>query len=152
MTRKRTRRQVITPMPPRGLRPKFTRPVLTNIAMAHIQTLDEIAKGGATEATLWHLAEAAFTWQRVAQVLGRGEEEMLQQLELATDVVERYRDHGVIVFKGPEYQVAKLGVQVMDELAELVDEATAKAAAAWSNAKLDDLVDRARLDSRRAHG
>jgi hypothetical protein len=149
MTRKRTRRQVVTPMPPRGLRPKFSRPVLTNIALAHMETLDEIAKGGASEATLWHLAEAAFTWQRVAQVLGLGEQEMLQQLLLATQVVERYRDRGVIAFTGVEYQVAKLGVQVMDTLAEQVDEPTAQAAAAWSNAKLDDLVDRARLDSRR---
>lgn len=150
MTRKRTRRQVITPMPPRGLRPKFTRPVLTDIAMAHIQTLEEIARGGATEATLWHMVEAAFTWQRVAQVLGLGEAEMLLQLQLATAVVERYRDRGVVAFTGVEYQMAKLGVAVMDELAELVDEPTAKAAAAWSNAKLDDLVDRARIDTRRA--
>lgn len=150
MTRKRTRRQVITPMAPRGLRPKFSQPVLTSIALAHIETLDEIAKGNASEATLWHLAEAAFTWQRVAQVLGLGEEEMLQQLKLATAVVERYRDHGVIVFKGPEYQIAKLGVAVMDELAEKVDEPTAKAAAAWSNAKLDQLVATARAQMRRA--
>ncbi len=144
MTRKRTRRQVITPMAPRGLRPKFIRRVLTSIALAHNETLDEIAKGGATEATLWHMVEAAFTWQRVATVLGVGEPEMLQQLQLATQVVERYRDRGVIAFTGPEYQLAKLGVQVMDALAEEVDEPTAKAAAAWSNAKLDDLVDRAR--------
>jgi len=149
MTRKRTRRQVITPMPPRGLRPKFVRRVLTSIALAHNETLDEIAKGGATEATLWHMVEAVFTWQRVATVLGAGEPEMLQQLQLATQVVERYRDRGVIVFTGPEYQLAKLGVQVMDALAEEVDEPTAKAAAAWSNARLDDLVDRARLDNRR---
>ena len=74
---------------------------------------------------------------------------MLQQLQLATQVVERYRDRGVIVFTGPEYQLARRGVQVMDELAEQVDEPTAKAAAAWSNAKLDDLVDRTRLDTRR---
>ena len=150
MTRKRTRRQVITPMAPRGLRPKFSRPVLTSIALAHIETLDEIAKGNASEATLWHLAEAAFTWQRVAQVLGLGEQEMLLQLNLATAVVERYRDRGVIAFTGPEYQVAKLGVQVMDTLAEQVDEPTAKAAAAWSNAKLDQLVAAARAQMRRA--
>lgn len=140
MTRKRTRRQVITPMAPRGLRPKFTRPVLTSIALAHIETLDEIAKGTASEATLWHLAEAAFTWQRVAQVLGLGEQEMLLQLNLATAVVERYRDRGVIAFTGPEYQVAKHGVQVMDELAAIVDVDTAKAAAAWSDRKLAALV------------
>ena len=144
MSRKRTRRQVITPMPPRGLRPMFTRSVLTNIALAHNETLDEIAKGGASEATLWHMVEAAFTWQRVATVLGVGEPEMLLQLQLATQVVERYRDHAVIAFTGPEYQMAKLGVQVMDALAEEVDEATAKAAAAWSNAKLDQLVAQAR--------
>lgn len=149
MTRKRMRRQVVTPMPPRGLRPRFARQVLTHIALAHIETLDEIARGGATEATLWHMVEAAFTWQRVAQVLRVGEPEMLQQLQLATQVVERYRDCGRIAFTGPEYQLAKLGVQVMDALAEQVDEATAKAAAAWSNAKIDQLVAHARQYERR---
>lgn len=150
MTRKRTRRQVVTPLPPRGLRPMFTKATLTSIALAHHETLDEIAKGGASEATLWHMVEAAFTWQRVATKLGIGEPEMLLQMQLATQVVERYRDRGVICFTGLEYQMAKLGVQVMDALAEQVDEATAKAAAAWSTAKLDDLVDRARVDLKRA--
>lgn len=149
MTRKRTRRQAITPMAPRGLRPKFTRQVLTQIGLAHIETLDEIATGAATEATLWHLVEAAFTWQHVAQVLRVGEQEMLLQLELATRVVERYRDRGRIVFTGVEYQLAKLGVQVMDTLAEEVDEPTAQAAALWSRAKIDQLVAQARQESRR---
>lgn len=140
MSRKRCHRRVIVPQAPRGLRPKFSRAVLTTIGLAHMENLDEIARGRADEQTLWHLVESVFTWHRVAQVLALGEPEMMAQLDLATRVVERYRDRGVIAFTGVEYQVAKLGIQVMDALAEQVDEPTAKAAAVWSSTQLGKLV------------
>lgn len=141
MSRKRCDRRLVIPLPPRGMRPMMTREVVNTLAIAHLTNLDEIARGRATEQTLWDMAGAAFTWSRVAGLIGAGVTEMLPQLELATRVVDRYARTGRIVFTGVEYQVAKLGVQVMDTLAEMVDVDTARIAAAWSEARLNKLVE-----------
>ena len=137
MTRKRRRRQVIVPMPPRGLRPKLDRSQLRDLALVHIANLDALATGQANATTLWHAVEAAFTWSRSAQLTGAGEAEMAQQLAMLEGVIERYKRTGRIGLSGPEYQLAKQGVQVMDELARIVDLADAIAAAAWSEAQVD---------------
>ena len=137
MTRKRTHRKVIIPLPPRGLRPMLDRSQLTDLALAHVANLDALAHGQATPTTLWHAVEAAFTWSRAAQLMQLGEAEMAQQLAMLEAVVERYRRTGRIGLSGPEYQLAKAGVDIMDELARLVDVPTAVAAAAWSEARVD---------------
>lgn len=140
MTRKRCRRRVITALPPRGLRARMTPATLTTLAIAHNTNLDEISRGKASEQTLWDMVGAVFTWSKVAELLRMGVEEMTPQLELAARVVERYGRTGRIGFSGPEYQAAKLGVQVMDALAEASDVDTAKIAAAWSEDRLNSLV------------
>ena len=88
--RKRCHRRVTIPLPPRGLRPMLQADQLTDLAIAHLQTLDEIAKGRATELTLWDMVGAVFTWSHVADRLDLGIDEMRAQLELATRLVERY--------------------------------------------------------------
>lgn len=140
--RKRCHRRVTVPMPPRGLRPKLGADQLTDLALVHLQTLDEVARGKATEQTLWELVGAALTWSRTADLLDLGQDEMRAQLELATRVVERFGATGRVGFTGLEYQVAKRGVTVMDRLAELVDRPTAVAAAEWGEARLNELVAR----------
>lgn len=140
MSRKRCHRRVVIAMPPRGLRARMTPDTLTTLAIAHNTNLDEISRGTASEQTLWDMVGAVFTWCKVAEMLRMGVEEMTPQLELATRVVERYGRTGRIGFSGPEYQVAKLGVQVMDALAEAVDVDTARIAAAWSEDRLNSLV------------
>lgn len=138
--RKRCHRRITVPMPPRGLRPKLASDQLTDLALAHLQTLDEIARGRATEQTLWDLVGAALMWSRTADLLDLGQDEMRAQLELATRVVERFGATGRVGFSGIEYQVAKRGVAVMDRLAELVDRPTAIVAAEWSETRLNALV------------
>lgn len=140
MTRKRCHRRPVTPMPPRGLRPRFTAARLRTIGLVHLANLDAIARGGADAQTLWDMAEAAFTWTRVAEVLQVGVPEIAPQLELAAKVIERYGRTQRIAFTGPEYQLAKQGVAVMDALAAEVDVATAEAAAHWSDRYLASLV------------
>jgi hypothetical protein len=140
MSRKRCRRQVFIPLPPRGLRPKLASDQVTDLALCHLQTLDDISRGRATEVTLWDLVGAAFTWSRTAELLDLGVPEMAAQLELATRVVERYGRTGRIGFSGTEYQMAKLGVDVMDQLAEIVDRPTAIAAAEWGETKVNALA------------
>jgi hypothetical protein len=139
MTRKRRHRRITIPLPPRGLRPMLDRSQLTDLALAHVANLDALARGQADTTTLWHVVEAAFTWSRAAQLLRTGEAEMAQQLAMLEGVVERYKRTGRIGLSGPEYQLAKAGVDIMDELARLVDVPTAVAAAAWSEARVDQI-------------
>ncbi len=127
-------------MPPRALRPRLATDQVTALAIAHLQNLDDVASGRATEQIMWHIVEAAFTWSYVADKLQAGTPEMAAQLELATRVVERYGRTGKVGFSGVEYQVAKLGVDVMDQLAEMVDRPTAVAATFWSEAMVDAML------------
>lgn len=152
MSRKATRRRVVIPLPPRGLRPKLAADQVRDLGICHLQNLDAIAKGDATEATLWQVAGAALTWSKVAELLQLGEPEMHEQLTLASTLVERYGRTGRVLFTGSEYQLAKTGVDVMDQLAEAVDKPTAVIAAEWSERKVNELeaACRERGDERRA--
>jgi hypothetical protein len=88
---------------------------------------------------LWSFAGGVFTWSRVAELLQAGEPEMLEQLQVCERLIERYHRTGRVAFDGPDYQAAKRGVDVMDQLAELADRPTAIAAAEWSEAKVNQL-------------
>lgn len=57
MTRKHTPRRRITPLPPRGLRPRLTRDQLLDLGLAHVVNLDLIARGEAGEPMLWDPSE-----------------------------------------------------------------------------------------------
>ena len=139
MSRKRCTRRVVVPLPPRGLRPRLTPDQVTDLALAHLTNLDLIAKGQATVDEMWQMVGGVFTWSRAADLLQVGVPEMRAQLELATRVVERYGRTGRVGFSGTEYQAAKIGVQVMDELAALVDKPTAIAAAEWGEVEVNRL-------------
>jgi alpha-D-ribose 1-methylphosphonate 5-triphosphate synthase subunit PhnL len=117
---------------------------LTDLALAHITNLDLISKGQADEEVLWQMVGGVLTWSRVAELLNMGVAEMAPQLELATRVVERYGRTGRVGFSGTEYQAAKLGVDVMDALAEAVDQPTASLAADWSEQQVNLLAARCR--------
>lgn len=134
MTRKQriTKRRIWPALPPKGLRRKLDSGQQTDLAIAHLQNLDLISRGTATEDEVWHLVEQCLTWSRVAELLGLGQDEMAAQLEVATRVVERYGRTGKVGFSGVEYQAAKRGIDIMDELARLVDQPTASQACEWS--------------------
>jgi hypothetical protein len=127
------------PRMPRWLRPRLASDQLRDLELVHLVNLDAIARGDADEQTLWQVVGGVFTWSRVADLLRLGSDDMRAQLELATRLVERYGRTGRIVFTGPEYQLAKRGVDVMDELARRVDRPTAVAAAEWSEARVNAL-------------
>ena len=136
-TRKRTPRWPA--QPPRGLRPRLAPDQVRDLSLVHHVNLDAIATGQADETTLWQTVGGALTWCRVAERLQLGEAEMAQQLQLLERVVERYGRTGRVGFTGEEYQLAKVGVIVMDQLAEQVDRPTAIAAAEWSERKVGEL-------------
>lgn len=125
---------------PRGLRPKLARDQVVDLSLAHNANLDTIARGGAGEEVLWQWVGGLFTWSRAADLLDLGQAEIEPQLVMAAAVIERYGRTGRVAFTGPEYQLAKTGVLVMDALAERVDRATAIAAADWSENKVNELA------------
>lgn len=139
MTRK-ARRRVITPMPPRGLRPKLTKDQQLDLAIVHMQNLDLVATGRADAQVMLHLVEQSMTWLRVAELMGSRVEEMQQQLQVALQVVRRFERTRRVGFSGPEYQLAKVGVEVMDDLAQRADKATAVAAVAWSEGEFERVL------------
>lgn len=121
---------------PRLVRPVLSRDQKTDLEMVHLQNLDAIARGQADFETLRQWAGGVMTWLKVAQLLQAGVPEMEEQQELAMRVVARYGRTGKVGFSGTDYQLAKKGVTVMDELAHLVDQPTASIAAEWSEAQL----------------
>ena len=137
MTKSRTPRWPATL--PRGLRPKLDAGQVRDLGICHLENLDAIATGDATEATLWQVAGAAMTWGRVADLMQTGVPEMSEQLALTSSLIERYKRTGRVLFTGTEYQLAKTGVLVMDQLAEIVDRPTAVVAAEWSERKVNSL-------------
>ena len=140
MARKRHHRQAWPALPPRGMRPRLTQQQLQDLSLANHQNLEALAKGQADEDILWQWVGGCLTWCRVADVLSLGLEEMNAQLQLVVDVVTRYGRTGRAVFTGPEYQLAKLGVGYMDDLAQIVDQATATAATVWAEARCNAMA------------
>lgn len=135
----RTVRREVIDTTPRWLRPRLSRGQVLHLQLLHIEYLDHIHSGQATVHTLWEWAALAFTWSRVAELLGMGMEEMAPQLHLVTALVERYGRTGRVKFIGPEYDAARIGTVVMDLLAERTDAETARAATHWSEACLTQL-------------
>lgn len=146
--RKRCHRRVVNPVPP-WLRPRLTEDQVRDLGLAHWENLDALATGQADVDLLWQVVGGVFTWCRVADLLFERSkdyepavDEMRAQLDLATRLIERYGATGRVLLTGPDYQLAKRGATVMDELAKVVDRATAVAAADWSEAKVNDLAQR----------
>ncbi len=137
--KKRCKRRVIVPLPPPGMRPKLRGDQVLDLSLVHAMNLDTIARGEAGEALLWDWAGSVLTWSKAAELSGAGIDEMTAQLELSNRLIERYRHTGKVRFTGPDYQLAKDGLQVMDQLAQLVDKHVAIKAANWSEARLNEL-------------
>lgn len=137
--RKTTRRHVWLPLPPRGMRPRLAPDQLTDLALAHLTNLDVMVKGQGDESLMWQLAEQALVWSRVAALTGQLQEPMRQQLEVVASVVRRFGTTGRVGYSGAEYQTAKAGVDVMDQLAERADKHQAVEAALWAEQSLQDL-------------
>lgn len=124
----------------RGLRPKLARDQITDIGLVHVINLDTIARGEGTGLMMWDWTESVLTWSRVAQLLERGVPEMCLQLELVERLLTRFGRTGRVGFSGPDYQLAKTGLEVMDQLAREVDTATAISAVEWSTARVAEMA------------
>jgi len=140
MKRRRPTQAELLARLPRAFRPKLDTLQRRDLALCHNVNLDAIAKGQAEASMLWDFLGGVLTWHRAAALLGVGEVEMAAQLAVATRLVERFSRTGRVAFDGTDYQMAKMGVRVMDELAALVDRPTAIAAADWSEAECNKMA------------
>ena len=140
MSRKRCHRRIVVALPPRGLRPKLKPDQLRDLGLAHNENLSAIADGSAEPSMIWDYVGGVLTWWRVSQLLQIGEPEMCLQLEVATRLVERFGRTRRVRFDGPDLQLARTGVIVMDQLAEIVDRPTAVVAADWSEAEVNRMA------------
>lgn len=99
--------------------------------MCHLQNLDAVATGQAGPQCMWDWAAGVLMFARVADALQAGQLEMQGQLAVATRLVERWARTGRVLFDGPDYQMARIGVAVMTELASQADWRTLQDAAHW---------------------
>lgn len=129
--RRMSKAELVDRLPP-GLRPKLRRDQLRDLAMCHPQNLDAVATGEAQPALLWDYVESTLLWLRVAQLVQAGVAEMEQQCTLVQRLIERWKATGRVLFTGPDLQLARDGVVVMDQLAALADRRQAVDAALWS--------------------
>lgn len=128
----------------RGLRPKLAADQLRDLGLCHHENLDAIVRGTPDPDILWDYAGSVFTWWKAATLLGVGEPEMAVQLEVAARLCERWQRTGAVRFDGPDLELARQGVQVMDELARIVDRPTAIQAAEWSEREIERMARAAR--------
>lgn len=109
------------------------------LSLCHHVNLDAICSGQAEPTMLWDYIGGVLCWWKVAQLLQAGVAEMDAQLEVAARLCERWSRTGRVLFDGPDMQLARDGVVYMDQLAELVDTATACQAADWSQREVERL-------------
>lgn len=140
--RRAAERQARRAPPPRRIRSheKLSHAQVRDLGLAHVINLDAIAKGTATVDTLWQWVGGVMTWSRAAELVGAGVPEMHEQLQIAEHVVARYKRTGRVGFAGLEYQAAKDGVAVMDQLAEMTPRVKAIEAANYSEKRLNELA------------
>jgi len=129
---------------PRAFQPRLRRDQLLDLGLVHNENLDAITTGQAEPSLIYDYIGGVLTWWRVANMLQAGVPEMAQQLELATRLAERLARCGRVLFDGPDLQLAREGVAVMDQLAEIVDRSTAVLAAEWSEQEVTRIEQAAR--------
>ena len=121
--------------------PRLTEQQQQGLSLVHVVNLDAIARGQADVRMMFDFVGGVLTWWRAAELAGLGVDELQPQYDLAMRLVERYRRTGRVRFDGPDYQLAKEGLALMDALASSVPQATAAEAAEWSEVESQRLAD-----------
>jgi hypothetical protein len=123
---------------PRWLRPKLSKALQLETGMCHIVNHDAVARGNCTDTViLYDYVHTVMAWSRVAELIGQGIEEMVVQLELAKRVEDHHNATGYITYTTPtDMDLGAIGVEVMDALAEQVDEQTFTDAVVWADRQM----------------
>lgn len=136
MSRKRCHRRRVEPVPPPGLRGRFTRADLVDLAIHMHSMVETVRTGQAHSRDLWPMLRRALMWSCVAELTGIGVAEMAQQLDMTRNVVERYERTGRVGYSGDDYRIACDGVEVVTQMAESVDLVVARRASDWADAQI----------------
>ncbi|MCZ8076026.1 MAG: hypothetical protein O9341_18055 [Paucibacter sp.] len=120
----------------RAFRHRLQPQLLVQLSTCLHVNLDAIATGQADVQLLWDYVSTTLTFSHIAEALGEGEPEMAAQLELGLSLVNAFVRTGRVLFTGPEYQLAKLGVLQMEALTERCSLPIAVAAATRSEEQL----------------
>lgn len=122
---------------PPHLRPKLSKQQVRDLGLVHMTNLDAIFNRTADEQILWDSVVTVMAWSRVAELRLVGIPEIIPQVTLMQDVVDRFKLSGIVEFKDQsQYELARYGVGVMDRLAEFVDQQTAEEAVLWAMEKV----------------
>jgi len=122
---------------PPHMRPKLTAEQVRDLGLVHMSNLDAIYTRTAGEQILWDTVVTVLAWSRVAELRHVGLPEIIPQVTLMQDIIDRYKLTGVVEFKDQsQYELARYGVGVMDRLAEFVDRQTAEEAVMWAMDKV----------------
>lgn len=89
---------------------------------------------------LYQWIGGVLTWHYASRLVHQHEADMDEQLALARTMIRRHHVDGKIGFTGPEYQLAKRGVEVMDALADVTPKVKAIEAANRSEKELARLA------------
>ena len=128
---------------PRWLRPKMKKITRTELGLTHYTNIDIMCKGEGTPELMWQIGGGILTFAFIARELRKGETDMLEQSELLRRLVAHYQATGRVEWPSDaDYRLGVHGVEVMDLLAELVDHATALAAAEYSETRINEIRDR----------
>lgn len=118
-----------------------------DLALCHLINLDALVSEATTEeekrrleATLYQWIGGVLTWHYASRLVHQHEADMDDQLALARTMIRRHHVDGRIGFTGPEYQLAKRGVEVMDALADVTPKVKAIEAANRSEKELARLA------------
>jgi hypothetical protein len=114
---------------PHWARPKLRRDQVLDLHIVHRTNLDVIQRGDGDETVLWDLVHAVLTYCGIARLRKRGIGQIEPQLTLCTELINRYRETGLVQFTPEQYEMAKHGADVMDTFAEFTDAHTADQAA-----------------------
>lgn len=114
---------------------RLTRTQAEGLKGVHSSNAEELCDSPNSD-VMWRWAAGLLTWSYVAARLEVGEAEIDPQLALATRVLERFRETGVVTLDAQEKLLMLHGAHICDALVRETPEALAIEAAHWSEAQI----------------
>jgi hypothetical protein len=125
-----------------GLRPKLQPETTRDLELVHLELLDSLMKGDATEETAYQIVAGLLTHWAMADSRGlECTEVLLGGIECMSAVIARADRLGRWGLSGPEYQSLKECVEYEDAVAKMIDAPTAMRAADWSEMIINKIAD-----------
>lgn len=108
------------------------------------QALDVLTRSGAAEErriAFWQWIEHLCLWQRIAENIAVGNDEMCECLGWAERLIKRYAETGRIGFNAEELAAARQAVGYMSDLAAITNRYQFNAAVDWACVAIEKLAE-----------